>query len=283
MKKKTKILAVVFVASVVALAAIIFFRSTLFDNVGPGCLPSVKGEIVHFEDLSNFEIIVNESNDCYGDGFNVGDKVLVENAESCCEAIDDEVVEINDLSEGDTVHIMYSEKENNTITSVRAVERITPEIEYPFALYEGFLSNSSQAVVNELNSNPIDEAYYKEYTRCKSEIEEQKVLADWSKAYESELKNARAVFEKAVSQKNTESNVSADEVLKAVDDYIESCSDYSESTAALAYSFEEFNLGTGTGHVYDLLLNSLELNRMNTLRLIECINMLGVDYTWVEG
>ena len=153
---------------------------------------------------------------------------------------------------------------------------------YPFSPYKSFLVNSSGKIVDSLNDNPIDEIYEKKYADCNSPEEEQNVLSAWNSAYENELKNAIKVFENSVKTKSKNNDSSFEDILKAEKDYIDICSEFTDSTAQFAYNFEEFNLGQGTNHTYDLLYNDLELNRTNTLRLIECIYMLDESYAWLK-
>ncbi|MDE6658976.1 MAG: hypothetical protein K2K01_02520 [Eubacterium sp.] len=72
-------------------------------------------------DSSNYEVSVVEGND----DFNIGDKIWIKSDETPYEKTNDEIAEIYDLSEGDTVMIMYFEYDGNTINRVRAVERIS--------------------------------------------------------------------------------------------------------------------------------------------------------------
>lgn len=154
--------------------------------------------------------------------------------------------------------------------------------DYPFALYNTFLINASGEIVDKLNNNPIDKMYYEKFVNCSTPGEEQDVLADWDKAYENELNNAKKVLEISLNKKSKDNDMSPEDVLSVIEDYVSICSAYNDTTSQLAYSFEEFNLGYGTNHIYDLLLNSLDINRMNTLHLVECIYMLGEDYIWLE-
>lgn len=107
-------------------------------------------------------------------------------------------------------------------------------------------------------------------------------MTNWNTAYKNEFKNAKKAFENSVQSKAKSNDSSSKDVLKAAKYYIDNCSEFSDSASQFAYSFEEFNLGRGTNHVYDLLYNDLELNRTNTLRLIECIYMLDGSYVWLE-
>ncbi|MCH5314908.1 MAG: hypothetical protein J1E81_03260 [Eubacterium sp.] len=183
------------------------------------------------------------------------------------------------------------QKENTSANNVISASSTTskneekknelPENELPFDLYKSFLVNPSGKIVDKVNDNPIDKIYYEKYINAKSLKEEQDVLADWIEAYENEFENAVDVFNSIVKEKSDiDSNISSSELVAIMDKYSDYCSDYTESTAKLAYGFEEFYLGRGTNHVYDLLLNSLELNRTNTLRVVECIYFLHGDYSW---
>lgn len=155
------------------------------------------------------------------------------------------------------------------------------ESDYPFSFYNSFLVNSSGRIIDEINNNPIDKMYYEKYINCRTPDEEQNVLSNWNKAYENELNNAKTVLEISINEKAKDNNISPENILSIINDYVNSCSIYADATSQLAYSFEEFNLGHGTSHTYDLLLNSLEINRANTLRLIECIYMLDESYIWL--
>ena len=182
------------------------------------------------------------------------------------------------------------QKENITVTvtanNVTSASSTTSkneeeENELPFDLYQSFLVNSSGRIVDKVNNNPIDKIYSEKLTNAKSPYEEQRVLADWIEAYEDELENAVDVFNSIVKgQSSIDSNISSAELISTMEDYYDDCSDYTESTAKLAYRFEEYYLGRGTNHVYDLLLNSLEISRTNTLRVVECIYFLHDDYSW---
>lgn len=153
--------------------------------------------------------------------------------------------------------------------------------EYPFELYHSFLVNSSNNVIDILNSNPIDEVCYEKYINSKSSAEEQEALSSWINAYKNEFENAKSIFENSIDKKSIDNNTSQEDIINVKKEYIACCSSYAEATAQLAYEFEEFNLGNGTNHNYALLLNLLEINRTNTLHLIECIYMLDNSYTWL--
>lgn len=171
----------------------------------------------------------------------------------------------------------------STDVSTSLEENNITENDYPFELYSSFLENSSSDIINNLNNNPIDKKYYKKYINAKSLAEEQDILSDWDKAYEKEFENAKSKFEELVKEYSDDEHIiTSDELINSMRSYVNECHDYTDSTAKLAYDFEEFWLGHGTNHVYDLLLNSLELNRRNTLRLIECVYFLDPDndYNW---
>lgn len=174
-----------------------------------------------------------------------------------------------------------SQNETNNNKDV-LVENFEEENNYPFQIYQSFLINGSTKTVDAINNNPIDKKYYEQLSNTKSLAEEQEVLSSWIIAYEKEFENAKNVLENSIKAKSTDSDITKEEMLKIVDEYIDCCSTYSKSTSQLAYKFEEFNLGHGTNHAYNLLVNSLAINRINTLHLIECIYMLDGDYIWNE-
>lgn len=156
---------------------------------------------------------------------------------------------------------------------------------YPFELYNSFLMNSSESIVNELNNNPIDNKYQVQYTKANSLGEEKEILANWSDAYEKEFANAKKVFENSVKDKGNDyldSDVLSEDLILKLNEYYNDCFDYVDSTANFSYDFEEYILGNGSNHSYDLLLNSLKLNRINTLRIIECIYLMNENYIWLN-
>lgn len=173
-------------------------------------------------------------------------------------------------------------KNDNTVVDLDSTVKADMENEYPFELYSEFLVNSSDEIVNKLNNNPVDKKFLEKYLACNSLDEEQVVLSEWNIAYEKEFKNAKAFFENCLNKKSTDLKASAKKLLKTTEEYSTYSSAYAEIVAQLSYEFEEFNLGKGTNHTYNLLINSLEINRINTLHLIECIYMLDENYTWIE-
>ncbi len=174
--------------------------------------------------------------------------------------------------------------ENNSITDYKAektTDENTEKTDYPFNLYQSFLSSSGTKVIEKLNNNPIDKKYYDKYSRVTDLQQEQDILTEWSKAYEQEFENAKKTLESSLQAKsNSENHITSDEVLEKLNNYYNNCPGYADSTGELSCYFEEFNSGHGTGHIYDLLSNSLEINRENTLRIIECVYLLDGDYTW---
>ena len=121
MKNKKVLFVAVTVTILISVAVIIFcVKSQNYMN-GPGNIPYISAEIIHMNDSSNYEVVVVEGNN----DFKVGDKIWIENNEPSYERINDELTEINDLSEGDTIIIMYFEYNGNIINRVRSVERIS--------------------------------------------------------------------------------------------------------------------------------------------------------------
>lgn len=181
--------------------------------------------------------------------------------------LDDSVSEISSSSYA-TEHVSVSADLND-------------EPDYPFVLYETFLTSSSSSVIDKLNNNPIDKKYYEEYSTAENPQIEQDILLEWNNAYADELKSAKAELEKILQSKTSVGDsISNNDVLNALDEYYTNCLSNADCVGQLAYSFEEFHLGHGTGHIYDVLLNTLEANRTNTLRIVECIYLSGNDYQW---
>lgn len=169
---------------------------------------------------------------------------------------------------------------NNIVTDYKE-ETKSKETEYPFDLYQSFLSSSGTKVIEKLNNNPVDKKYCEKYSQVTDLQEEQNILTEWNKAYEQEFENAKKTLENSLKSKSSrESLTTTDEVIDKLNDYYNNCSGYADSTGELAYYFEEFYLGHGTDHIYDVLSNPLEINRENTLRIVECIYLLDGDYTW---
>ena len=210
---------------------------------------------------------------CVCSGFAVG---FVYNSEHQ----NSEIESTTDISNASSQSALSSDIVEDETSSVETETNSEEKNDYPFELYHSFLTNSSEKTVEALNNNPIDEEYYKYYISAKSSDEEQKILSGWISAYEKEFENAKSVFERSLNEKSVDNDTSKEDIMNITEKYIECCSEYTEATAQLAYTFEEFNLGKGTNHNYSLLLNSLEIGRTNTLHLIECIYMLDGDYTW---
>ena len=151
----------------------------------------------------------------------------------------------------------------------------------PVKPYSSFLVNGSGDVVKKLNDNSIDKKYFIEYSNAKSIEQEQTALKNWNNAYKEEFKNAKNTLDETIKNRKSANNYN-NVLLKTIEEYYNSSTVYTEATAQLAYNFEEYNLGEGSNHSYNLLLNSLQINRINTLRLIECIYMLDIDYMWTQ-
>ena len=114
---------IILVCAILAILLAVYVTAKNNLSIGPGNIKYIYAQVTQINDSSSCNAIVTKENT----EFDIGNTISVLNIDSYYERINNEIVEINDLAVGDTIMIMYFESENDTITSVRAIERINSE------------------------------------------------------------------------------------------------------------------------------------------------------------
>ena len=151
-----------------------------------------------------------------------------------------------------------------------------------FEKYNSIFDSTGTNVIKELNENCIDEYYSGKLEKAKSPDEEIKILNSWNESYKAEITRASKVLNNLISKTKNNGEITNSEMINYIEEYSSAAEKYALSSAELAYNFEEYTLGHGTGHKYDYIINELSINRKTALTLIECIYVLGEDYDWAE-
>ncbi len=145
--------------------------------------------------------------------------------------------------------------------------------------YNGLFLESNQQYVDEIINNPIDKYFYNELNKSSAVMQEIEVLGNWIKKYDT-IYDYSTRYLTEIIEKNYSDYSDIQSLINSFDAYCKEISNYTDLSSDFVFQFEDCTLGHGTNSIYDSALTELNIKRIHTLKIIECIYDINGDFDW---